>query len=131
MLKFLGSLSHQERTHLFVPLEGDPARLSAPTAQPVNHLVLEQRGVAKVLVDGVGGHLGDVLRRLGLDIEGDERVCDQVVDRLEPLLPDKVLPIVEQSVVKSLVPEPASRRFGVKRCWRQKQADVQFHGKAG
>lgn len=65
-----------------------------------------------MLVDGVGSHLGDVLRRLGLDIEGDERVCDQVVDGLEPLLPDKVLPIVEQSVVKSLLPEPGWKCVG-------------------
>ena len=84
-----------------------PAWLRAPAAQPVHHLVLKQRGVTEVLVDGVGGHFGDVLRRLGLDVEGDEGVGHQVVDRLEPLLPDKVLPVVEQSVVEGLVPEPA------------------------
>lgn len=61
-----------------------------------------------MLVDGVGGHLGDVLRRLGLDVEGDERVRDEVVDRLEPLLPDEVLPIVEQPVVEGLVTKPAA-----------------------
>lgn len=93
-------------THPVVPLEGDPAGLAASTAQPVHHLVLEQRGVAQVLVDGVGGHLGDVLRRLGLDVEGDEGVRHQVVDRLEPLLADKVLAVVEQSVVEGLVAEP-------------------------
>lgn len=60
-----------------------------------------------MLVDGIGGHFGDVLRRLGLDVEGDERVCDEVVDRLEPLLPDEVLPIVEQPVVEGLVAKPA------------------------
>lgn len=60
-----------------------------------------------MLVDGVGGHLGDVLGRLGLDVEGDERVRDQVVDRLEPLLPDEVLPIVEQPVVEGLVSKSA------------------------
>lgn len=60
-----------------------------------------------MLVDGIGGHFGDVLRRLGLDVEGDERVRDEVVDRLEPLLPDKVLAIVEQPVVEGLVTKPA------------------------
>lgn len=59
-----------------------------------------------MLVDGIGGHFGDVLRRLGLDVEGDERVRHEVVDRLEPLLPDKVLPIVEQPVVEGLVSKP-------------------------
>lgn len=61
-----------------------------------------------MLVDRIGGHLGDVLRRLGLNVEGDERVRDEVVDRLEPLLPDKVLPIVEQPVVEGLVTKPAA-----------------------
>lgn len=96
-------------THPFIPLEGDPARLGAPAAQPVHHLVLEQRRVTKMFVNGVGGHLGDVLRRLGLDVERDEGVCHEVVNRLEPLLPDKVLPIVEQSVVEGLMPESGSR----------------------
>lgn len=59
-----------------------------------------------MLVDRIGGHLGDVLGRLGLDVEGDERVRHQVVDRLEPLLPDEVLPIVEQPVVEGLLTEP-------------------------
>lgn len=60
-----------------------------------------------MLVDGIGGHFGDVLRRLGLDVEGDERICDEVVNRLEPLLPDEVLPIVEQPVVEGLVTNSA------------------------
>lgn len=59
-----------------------------------------------MLVDGIGGHFGDVLRRLGLDVERDERVRHQVVDRLEPLLPDKVLSIVEQPVVEGLLTKP-------------------------
>lgn len=59
-----------------------------------------------MLVDGIGGHFGDVLRRLGLNVEGDERVRHEVVDRLEPLLPDEVLPIVEQPVVEGLVTKP-------------------------
>lgn len=63
-----------------------------------------------MLVDGVGGHFGDVLGRLGLDVEGDERVRHQVVDRLEPLLPDEVLPVVEQPVVEGLVTEPEEGR---------------------
>lgn len=63
-----------------------------------------------MLVDGIGGHSGDVLRRLGLDVEGDERVRHQVVDRLEPLLPNKVLPIVEQPVVEGLMAKPGHHR---------------------
>lgn len=73
----------------------------------MHRLVLEERGVAQMLVDGVGGHFGDVLRRLGLDVEGDEGVGHEVMDRLEPLLPDEVLPIVEQPVVEGLVTKPA------------------------
>lgn len=97
-------------THSFVPLECDPAWFRASAAQPVHRLVLQQRGVTQVLVDGVGGHFGDVLGRLGLDVEGDERVRHQVVDRLEPLLPDEVLPVVEQPVVEGLVTEPEEGR---------------------
>lgn len=62
-----------------------------------------------MLVDGVSGHFGDVLRRLGLDIKSDKRVCHKVVDRLEHLLPDKVLPVIEQSVVEGLVSKPGLR----------------------
>lgn len=75
----------------------------------MHHFVLEQRRVTKMLVDGVCGHFGDVLRCLGLDVKSDERVRHEVMDGLEPLLPDKVLPIIEQSVVKSLVPKPGLR----------------------
>lgn len=59
-----------------------------------------------MLVDGVCGHFGDVLRRLGLNVQSDQGVGHQVMDRLKPLLSDKVLPIVEQSVVEGLMPEP-------------------------
>lgn len=62
-----------------------------------------------MLVDGVSGHFGDVLRRLGLNVESDEGVRHKVVDRLEPLLPDKVLSVIEQSVVEGLVPKPGLR----------------------
>ncbi len=62
-----------------------------------------------MLVDGVRGHFGDVLRRLGLDVESDEGVRHEVMDRLEPLLPDKMLPVIEQSVVEGLVPKPGLR----------------------
>lgn len=78
----------------------------------MHRLVLQQRGVTQMLVDGIGGHLGDVLRRPGLDVEGDERVRHQVVDRLEPLLPDEVLPIVEQPVVEGLVTKPEEMEGG-------------------
>lgn len=108
---FFNSKIHMRlETHSFIPLERDPAWFRAPAAQPVHRLVLQQRGVTQVLVDGVGGHFGDVLGRFGLDVEGDERVRHQVVDRLEPLLPDEVLPVVEQPVVEGLVTEPEEGR---------------------
>lgn len=91
--------------HPFIPLEGDPAWFCASTAQPVHHFVLQQRGVTKMLVDGVGGHFGDVLCRLGLNIEGNKGVSHKVMDRLKPLLPNKVLPVIEQSVVEGLEPK--------------------------
>lgn len=100
---------NSHKTHPFIPLEGDSAWFCAPTAQPVHHLVLEQRSVTKMLVDGVRGHFGNVLSSLGLDVESDEGVRHEVVDRLEPLLPDKVLPIIEQSVVEGLVTKPGLR----------------------
>lgn len=104
--------------------------------------LLVQSGVAHVLVDGVDGHLGDVLRRLTeeiidvnvsvllledgfkaqrrpevshlcLDVERDEAVCDQVVDGLEPLLSDEVLPVMVEAEVSRLVPKPGM-------CLRQK-----------
>lgn len=62
-----------------------------------------------MLVDGVRGHLSNVLCSLGLNVKRDERIRDEVMDRLEPLLPNKVLPVVEQSVVESLVPKPGLR----------------------
>lgn len=102
---------NSHKAHPFISLEGDPAWFCASTAQPVHHLVLEQRGVTEMLVDGVRGHFGDVLRRLGLDVESDEGVSHKVMDRLEPLLTDKVLPVVEQSVVEGLVPKPGLRRM--------------------
>lgn len=75
----------------------------------MHRLVLEQRGVAEMLVNRVRGHFGNVLCCLGLDIESDEGIRHEVMDRLEPLLPDKVLPIVEQSVVEGLVSKPGLR----------------------
>lgn len=95
-----------KKPHPFIPLEGDPAWFRVAATQPVHHFVLKQRGVAEVLIDGVGGHFGDVLRRLGLNVESDEGVRHEVVDGLKPLLPNKVLPVVEQSVVEGLVPKP-------------------------
>lgn len=97
------------KTHPVVSLEGDPARFCASTAQSVHHFVLEQRRVTEMLVDGVSGHFGDVLCRLGLDVKRDESVRHKVVDRLEPLLPNKVLPIIKQSVVEGLVSKPGLR----------------------
>lgn len=97
-------------THLTVlSLEGDLTGFSASPAQPVPHLVLQQGCVAQVFIDGVGGHLGDVLCCLGLDVQGDEAIRHQVMDRLKALLPHKVLPVIEQSVVQGLVPKPGER----------------------
>lgn len=103
------STTSSHKTHLFISLEGDPAWFCASTAQSVHHFVLEQRRVTKMLVDGVSGHFGDVLCCLGLDVKSDEGVRHKVVDRLKPLLPDKVLPIVKQSVVEGLVSKPGWR----------------------
>jgi hypothetical protein len=46
---------------------------------------------------------------LCLDVERDQAVGDQVMDGLEPLLGDKVLPIVVQTEVFGLVPEARIR----------------------
>lgn len=97
--------------HLFVPLEGDPLEFGPPSAQPVRHLVPQKGRVAQVFVDRVGGHLGDVLCSLGLDVECDQGICHQVMDRLKSLLPDKVLAIIEESVVQSLICEPSERHI--------------------
>lgn len=64
-----------------------------------------------MLIDGVSGHFGNVLRRLGLNVESYESVRHKVMDRLKPLLPDKVLPVIEQSVVEGLVPKPGLRHM--------------------
>lgn len=72
---------------------------------PLERRLTVERGVAHVLVDGVDGHLGDVLGGLGLDVERDQAVRHQVVDGLEALLPDKVLPIVVEAEVSGLVAE--------------------------
>lgn len=49
---------------------------------------------------------------LGLDVEGDQAVCHQVVDGLEPLLAHKVLPIVVEAEVPGLVAEPEGSAMG-------------------
>lgn len=89
-------------THPFVPLEGDPAWLCASSAQSMHRFVFEQRRVAEMLVDWIGGHFGYVLRCLGLDVKSDEGVRHQVVDRLKPLLTNKMLPVIKQPVVEGL-----------------------------
>lgn len=71
---------NSHKTHPFISLEGDPAWFCASTAQPVHHLVLEQRGVTEMLIDRVSGHLGDVLRRLGLNVESYEGIRHKVMD---------------------------------------------------
>lgn len=52
-----------------------------------------------MLVDGIGGHLGNVLSCFGLDVESYEAIGDQVMHRLKPLFSYKVLAIVEKPVV--------------------------------
>jgi len=49
---------------------------------------------------------------LGLDVERDEAVRDQVVDGLEPLLSNKVLPVVVETEVSRLVPKPGRNEGG-------------------
>lgn len=66
-----------------------------------------------MLVDWVSGHFGDILRCLSLNVESNECVRHKVMDRLEPLLPNKVLPVVEQSVVEGLVSEPGLRHMDI------------------
>lgn len=71
-----------------------------------------------MLVDGVCGHFGDILCCLGLNVESDEGIRHKIVDRLKPLLPDKVLPVIEQSVVEGLVTKTGLRymdKEGVKK----------------
>lgn len=56
---------------------------------------------------------------LGLDVERDEAVGDQVVDGLEPLFSNKVLPVVVETEVSRLVPEPGRNgggHFGFRPC---------------
>lgn len=43
---------------------------------------------------------------LGLNIESDESICDQVMNRLEPLLSNKVLPVMIETKVSGLIPKP-------------------------
>lgn len=43
---------------------------------------------------------------LCLDVECDEAVCDQVMNGLEPLLSNKMLPIMVEAEVSRLVPKP-------------------------
>lgn len=49
---------------------------------------------------------------LCLNVERDEAVGDQVVDGLEPLLSNKVLPVVVESEVSRLVPKPRGEGGG-------------------
>ena len=87
------------RACLWLSLEGNPLELRPSSAQPVCHLVPQQGRVAQVFIDRIGGHLGDVLCCLGLNVECDQGIRHQVMDRLKSLIPDKVLAIIEESVV--------------------------------
>lgn len=117
-----------------VPAAGGVGLVRAALHLVFQGVLLVQGGVAHVLVDGVDGHLSDVLRglkkrrtdvrvtvkvtvtrrsgrtnpewHLSLDVERDEAVCHQVVDGLEPLLAHKMLPIVIQPEVSGLIPKP-------------------------
>lgn len=53
-----------------------------------------------------GTHESNTNTHLCLNVERDEAVCDQVVDGLEPLLSDKVLPVMVETEVSRLVPKP-------------------------
>lgn len=64
-----------------------------------------QSGVAHVLIDGVDGHLRYVFSGFGLDVQRDQTIRYQVVNGLEALLPNKMLPIVKQTEVSGLVPK--------------------------
>lgn len=86
-------------SHLVILLEGDFLGLRSSSAQALAHRVPQQCRVAHMLVDGVGGHLGDVLGSFGLDVQSYEAVRDQVMHRLKPLLSHKVFAIVEEPVV--------------------------------
>lgn len=50
--------------------------------------------------------MSDAWTHLCLNVECDEAVCDQVVDGLEPLLSNKVLPVMVETEVSCLVPKP-------------------------
>lgn len=47
---------------------------------------------------------------LCLDVECDEAICDEVMDGLKPLLPNKVFPVMVETEVSRLVPKPAEKR---------------------
>ena len=97
--------------NLVLLLEGDPFGWCVCRAQPVCGAVAPQEGAAgQVLVDGVGGHAGDVRRGVTLDVERDQAVRHQVVHRLKPLLTHKVLPVIKQSVVQSLITKSDQRQ---------------------
>lgn len=66
--------------HLALILEGDLPRWGVTSAEPLRSSVPTLGRVSHVLVDGVGGHAGDVLSRLRLDVECDEAVRHQVMD---------------------------------------------------
>lgn len=80
-------------------LESNFFGLRAGPVESVSDFVPQERGIAQVLVDGVCGHLGNVLCCLGLNIESDETVCNQIMNRLETFFSHKVLSIMKESVV--------------------------------
>lgn len=76
-----------------------------------------QGGVAHVLVDGVDGHLRYVFSCFGLNVQRDQTVRHQVVDRLEAFFPHKMLPIVKETEVSGLIPKAEREKEEMSVCW--------------
>ena len=66
--------------------------------------------VGRLGVVGAGRQRRDVVGRLRLEVEDDEAVGDEVVDRVEPLVADEVLTVVVQPEVLCRSFEPAQCR---------------------
>lgn len=52
----------------------------------------------------------DANPHLCLNVECDEAICDEVVDGLEPFLPNKVLSVMIETEVSGLVPKPTEEK---------------------
>lgn len=74
---------------------------------------------AKASIDpkksGISQSKGGVGTHLGLNIQRDESISDQVMNGLKPLLSNKVLPIMIETKVSCLIPKPQENRAGTQR----------------